>query len=603
MPLKKKVRGERSAKTKPNTTTTTTAPTSGPDKAFKRNTGQPVTAQTSANKKKKRVAAAVVDEDQTPAMATATAVATATNVAAAPIVESAAVKTKNQSKQSKSKHKAIIDYSKQNNHTNTFGKVQKWLLESPNVATETPSTSAAGTTMELATEGTDQSVNPNNKVRNHLMSKSQSTPERLAGARSPTGKKVPSTGNLNDKVKLQVVYKPPFKFSLKLSKNSAVKTKVIGSGSGGNARAKQQQKLQQQQQQQLQNRSKPGRSSGGDADGAAVSSRRTAMLVRSVSVEDNDKDDIDLIGAVSEPAYETLKPKRGAADSTPVYENVHLKPTTPNSTTAAKDPPFSSATFRISKSGSSSSLTRKPQTKVLTKHRGSSSNLHQINGSRSSQNDLQQTGTSDTPFGSSQNLIRSSTTNLTKHHRSSFGQGQGRDLSRSSTTNLNKQRRSPHGGSQSNLHQHRPSHGSNSNLFFDDFSPTSRSRRNSLAKQTSPDSTASKSSVSRTSSNSNLKIPSTTRRGSISNNNIPRANLKSGSFNQHNVRHNGPSTSPPNGHQYVKRPSDRPHTADCTDGPSPMEFEWPRPVLGKDDPLPSDLEVMVSDVENLVTDT
>lgn len=590
MPLKKKVRGERSAKTKTNPIT---APAPVPDKAFKRHAGQqPATAPAAAKNKKKRVSAAVGDEEQT--TVTSAAVATATAVATAAVVEAAAVKSKNQSKQSKSKHKAIIDYSKQNNHTNTFGKVQKWLLESPSIATE-PSTSATGTAMEMASEDTDQVSGPTNKARNQLMSKSQSTPERLAGARSPAGKKVPSVGNLNEKVKLQVVYKPPFKFSLKLSKNSAVKTKVIGSGSGGNARAKQQQKLQLQQ-----NRSKPR--SSGEGDGAAVSSRRTAMLVRSVSLEDSDKDNVDLIGNVSEPAYETLKPKRGG-DSTPVYENVHLKPTTPNGTTSAKDPPpFSSATFRISKSASSSSLTRKPQTKVLTKHRGSSSNLHQINGSRSSQNDLHQAGTSDTPFGSSQNLIRSSTTNLTKNHRSSFGQGQ-RDLSRSSTTNLNKQRRSPHGGSQSNLNQPRPNHGSNSNLFFEDLSPVSRSRRNSHAKQASPDSTVSKSSVSRTSSNTNLKMPPTARRGSISNNNIPRANLKSGSFNQHHVRHNGPATSSPNTHHHSKRSSDRPHTADCTDGGPAVEFEWPRPALGKDDPLPSDLEVMVSDVENLVTDS
>lgn len=590
MPLKKKVRGERHAKTKPNT-----APTNGPDKTPKRLTGQPpATAPTALSKKKKRVLVPPVSEDQATAMATAVATTTAVAAPSTALNESTTSKSKNQSKQSKSKHKGIIDYSKQNNHTNTFGKVQRWLLESPNVATD-PSTSATGVVMELSTEGTDPVVNPPNKVRNHMMSKSQSTPERLAGVRSAAGKKVPSVGNLNDKVKLQVVYKPPFKFSLKLSKNSAVKTKVIGSGSGGNARAKQQQKLQQQQQ-QLQNRFKTRSSAEGD--GAVVSRRRTALLVRTVSVEDNDKDDIDLIGPVSEPAYETLTPKRG--DSTPVYENVHLKPTTPNGTTSSKDTPFSSATFRISKSASSSSLTRKPQAKVLTKHRGSSSNLHQINGSRSSQNDLRKVGTSDTPFGSSQNLIRSSTTNLTKQNRSSFGQGQ-RDLSRSSTTNLNKQRQTQQRGSQSNLHQLRPNQGSNTNLYFDDFTPTSRSRRNSLAKQVSPDSTASKSSVSRTSSNTNLKIPSTLRRGSISNNNIPRANLKSGSFNQHNVRHNGPATSSPSIQQLNKRSSDRPHTADCTDGP--VGFEWPRPALGKDDPLPSDLEVMVSDVENLVTDT
>lgn len=123
------------------------------------------------------------------------------------------------------KHKNIIDYSGPGttaapsaaNHSNTFGKVQRWLLESPVVATPL------------------SHIEHSSKVHK-IMKKSQSTPERLV-QKSP--KKSKSSGNLannNEKVKLQVVYKPPFKFSLKLSKNASVKTHVIGAGLGKSKR-------------------------------------------------------------------------------------------------------------------------------------------------------------------------------------------------------------------------------------------------------------------------------------------------------------------------------------------------------------------------------
>jgi disintegrin and metalloproteinase domain-containing protein 10 len=87
----------------------------------------------------------------------------------------------------KSKHKEVIDYSNAENHTNTFGKVQKWLLESPIV-------SSAASQIEHAS-----------KISN-IVSKSQSTPEHLTNMqRSPSNTKVKSTNNLNDKVRLQVV--------------------------------------------------------------------------------------------------------------------------------------------------------------------------------------------------------------------------------------------------------------------------------------------------------------------------------------------------------------------------------------------------------------
>lgn len=609
VPFKKKVRGERghkSSASKPNTNirgktiqsgsagTTTdnsaavassaaattvvmnTASGGVNTKLFKRQTLNPSDSPKKGAKKKKRVAAPVVDEDQHKKQAT---------------TDAAPLKTKNQ-KKSKSKHKEVIDYSKQN-HSNTFGKVQKWLLESPIVA------------QPEADDGitSNAEVEHASKVRN-IMSKSQSTPERLA-LRSP--KKVQSVSNLNDKVKLQVVYKPPFKFSLKLSKNSAVKTKVLGGGISRNKRKARTDKVPQET----------------AALAAQMGGRRTGLLLRTTSITDNNAEMSPTMGTssssaaqqqqslqqnaadhTSEPNYETLNSKR---DVVPVYENVGV---------ATKDAVINSATFRINRSASGSNISKQPNHSMASPHqfshssssskaRGSSSNINLIStasGGQSSSADL--SCGANTQFGSSQNLIRSSTTNLTKINRNSFDSKRaGHDLSRSSTTNLSKDRRH---GSHANLYRQRNAGGgSNGNLQFDEIPPSSRSRKNSnsMKQSHSPDSTASKTSIPRVPSNSNLKIPSL-RRGSISN--IPRANLKTNSFNQHS-RINGQQQHQ---HHHVKRngtadqiSNARPHTSDCTDG---VPFEWPQRYvvdkMAKDEPLPSDLEVMVSDVENLVND-
>lgn len=615
VPFKKKVRGERGHKSSsskpkvnvggkiiPSGSTGTTAATSAAiasgaaattvvmttasgginTKLFKRQTLNPSDSPKKGAKKKKRVAAPIVDEDQHKIQAT---------------IDATPLKTKNQ-KKSKSKHKEVIDYSKQN-HSNTFGKVQKWLLESPIVA------------QPAAAEGitSNAEVEHASKVRN-IMSKSQSTPERLA-LRSP--KKVQSVSNLNDKVKLQVVYKPPFKFSLKLSKNSAVKTKVLGGG-GGVSRNKRKSRTDKVSQETA-------------ALAAAMGGRRTGLLVRTTSITDNNSEMPTTMGATAtissaaqqqqsvpqhaanntgEPNYETLNSKR---DVVPVYENVNV---------SSKDV-INSATFRINRSASGSNITKQLNQSMSSPHqfshssssskaRGSSSNINLISatsGGQSSSADL--SCGANTQFGSSQNLIRSSTTNLSKTNRNSFDiKRGGQDLSRSSTTNLSKDRRH---GSHANLYRQRNAGGgSNGNLQFDEIPPSSRSRKNSncMKQSQSPDSTASKTSIPRVPSNSNLKIPSL-RRGSISN--IPRANLKTNSFNQHS-RFNGVLSQQQHQHHHAKRngtadqvSSGRPHTSDCTDG---GQFEWPQRYIvekmSKDEPLPSDLEVMVSDVENLVND-
>lgn len=636
MPFKKKVRGERSSKPKmPKSSSTNDAA------AFKRHAGhqQQSVANPAAmsggagGKKKKRVSAAVVDED--PAATNGGAAPVAVHMETAPAQQhhasASAGKIKSKSK-SKSKHKEVIDYSKQNTHTNTFGKVQKWLLESH--ATDpasTTSTAAAQIPSTMATE-TAAGAMPNGAVGRQamLMSKSQSTPEHLAGKRlgdSATSgavaaatatvnshnkpiTKVPSVSNLNDKVKLQVVYKPPFKFSLKFSKNSAVKTKVIGAGAAAGSRQK-----------PKQHRSQSHRPDTGEPQhGPSVpATRRTALLVQTLAGDPADDDAVNLVTHLDEPNYETLTPKRDAAlhnataSSSPLYENVNLHADAASAATAAAAAtPINTATFRISKSASGSSLMQRTAAKSRASTSSSKRPAHSTSQTDLIREQQQQQHDSETPFGSSQNLIRSSTSNLaaksasrSSHAPSAQQPGSSsQHLSRSSTTNLSKQRRTS-GQSRGR--------GSNPNLYvMDDGNGTGGSsggsRRNSLARQQSENA----ASMSRTASHSNLRqatVAASTRPGDNVNN-IPRANLSgrqfvSASSNRQSKRAAGSAG---------KRGAERPHTADCTDGGPTSAvhgFEWP-PGLRKsasshasphaDEPLPSDLEVMVSDVENLVTD-
>lgn len=111
---------------------------------------------------------------------------------------------------------------------NAFGKVQQWLLESPTTTPQTPNICTATTTAAALQELDQLDTNKTNRQ----MSKSQSQTHNLTSAtqRNPSPKKVKSLSNLQEKVKLQVVYKPPFKLSLKLSSNSAVQTRVANSG-------------------------------------------------------------------------------------------------------------------------------------------------------------------------------------------------------------------------------------------------------------------------------------------------------------------------------------------------------------------------------------
>lgn len=634
VPFKKKVRGQRSSKSKTASTSkskskstqnkTTTSglmqaaaiATGSTNHAFKRQSGT-ADDTTKLTKKKKR--------------STTTNAVVANDEQASKLQSDSSGLSKSKKLQTKtkpsSKHKEIIDYSMRspvdNTQTTAMGKVEQWLLDSPVAQQSIP-------------------MEQEHITKTRQMNKSQSTPERLA-LRAP--KKVKSVSNLNDKVKLQVVYKPPFKFSLRLSKNSAVKTKVIGGTAAELARSKRKSRT---------DKTRTNR----DSVAIPNKNRRSALLIRSKVTDEVDgalsfnlktnssnNDDRQQL-MPQEPNYETLTPKKDSL----AYEN--LKNSAEDTKRANKQEPINTATFRINKSASGPNINGHTNKLFNTNSspcnttgskssgsRGSSNNLSKIgNGTGHSARDhishknpsnRSSTTNLSKQFGSSQNLMRSSTTNLSKANtnRNSFDIKRGfYDMSRSSTTNLSKDRRH---GSHLNLLKHQHLRGSSSNMnSFEDIalpatfaSTTSsgmnngRMRRNSSTIKSSDSLT--KTSIPRVPSNSNLKMPSL-RHGGSTNNNIPRASLNFGASTRHNPQNVQPaqfmrqtSLQPQpvtskinatirNSDQYLMRP----HTAECN---VDKKFEWSPTMLTDkktkiDEPLPSDLEVMVSDVENLVND-
>ncbi|XP_052893648.1 uncharacterized protein LOC128301286 [Anopheles moucheti] len=563
-------------------------------------------------------------------------------------------------KKPKSKHKEVIDYSARNasdahSHSNTFGKVHRWLLESPIVATQQSGATGA---YEHAS------------AVSNILSKSQSTPDHLtqgqqtaaggavplaqtAAARSPkkTRVKTKSVGNLNEKVRLQVVYKPPFKFSLKLSKTdpsavSGVKTHVVPGPVGGKRKSR-----------PLTDRKRVG--PGGVASGEDQPRKRSAILVRQqVSVAE---EKIPFIGnPLAEPNYETLNPRHGLPgeedhpgvdESSHTYENVtfghgdepdsmaitanNASPLQPNV------PSINTATFRISRSASGTRLQNSPSRSSSQQPRGSTSNLatgghHSNSGGRDRQRRSSVHNSSTSAFrafggDSTECLIRSSTTNLAKPghggKRNSFA-----DKKRSSSTNLSRHQ----SGSASNLHSLKR-HGSSSQMLQQD--PTG-SRRNSITQPTK---------LSRSASNGQGTLGrrhSGANNGTLGSNNSTNSSNGSHGHQHHHSHHHhhtgqhqrrssvgtASSGKPTNQTQHQQQPvlarqtslnvktnmvaqqhhHGRPHTASCVDEPKAAQrpFEWPMVLPGgvgsnrrpHDEPLPSDLEVMVSDVENLVSD-
>ncbi|KAI9584735.1 hypothetical protein GQX74_006630 [Glossina fuscipes] len=342
---------------------------------------------------------------------------------------------KTKSKKLKKSSKEIIDYSSTRgggssgldmgvNHTNTFGKVQKWLLESPIVAQPL------------------SHIEHSSKVHK-VISKSQSTPERLV-QKTPTKSK--STGNLNnEKVKLQVVYKPPFKFALRLSKNTKIKTHIIGNpASNTNKFKRHSRSINMKDSKRCANSlrddaghgSGPGgtNSSGGGSGVKSLSekTKRAALLLRSNNNEDNQ------ILTLNEPNYETLNPKTAPSKmENPFYENLkflqstekrHSDPNVESSSTTTNNS-NSQATAdpaAVKRSSSKSKMDIIQGSTATTSHHHfqrslSSSNPFASDCMRSSRK-FSETNANELSrnFGSTQNLIPSGhQTNLTKSKKRS----------------------------------------------------------------------------------------------------------------------------------------------------------------------------------------
>lgn len=484
------------------------------------------------------------------------------------------------------KSKEIIDYSNPQQHLNTFGKVQKWLLESPIVAS-----------------ATSQFEHGSKTPTTTMMNKSQSNPENLSNAitqhkqhRSPinTSSK-PKMKAMNNKMRLQVVFKPPFKFSLKLSKNeNAEKTNESN------------RKHDSRKRNSIDNQVMP---------------KRTALLIRS-NVEEaiDDKSKSEFIN--QEPMYETLNSKiisshrqsKSATSNAPNYENLPTTSSTANLIDATLNNSFSSpintATFRVNKSSSGNNITNKNLPVISTSVLRNSSNVTNASHRENQKRRLSASNSSSNLIkfgGSTQNLTRSSTTNLTKNQNSSTRHDgikrRASDMNRSSTTNLNKHNR--HNTSNSNLRR------------GDSYVDVSNEDRSSSNEKKSH---SRKSSLSKSNSNlANASVSQTgsSRRESFNKNNIPRASLINSTIAnalsntpfQRQISFNFKPTPLSKQSRVLidELNKNRPQTSSC-DSSMFKNFEWPRVLstqrsLPAENALQSDMEVMVSDGETLENDS
>ncbi|KAH8251763.1 hypothetical protein KR038_007317 [Drosophila bunnanda] len=475
--------------------------------------------------------------------------------------------------------KEIIDYSHRNNngaddasnlsttnnHTNTFGKVQKWLLESPIVAQPL------------------SHIEHSSRVRK-VMSKSQSTPERLV---QKTPQKTKSMGNLsNEKVKLQVVYKPPFKFSLRLSKKPKVKTHVVGAG----VRPKRGQKA-----------------SGGRAAGPSTSATKdaTTRAKRSALLLCNEAEDDNQILTLNEPNYETLKPPTPPRSMEHCYENVDMQ------VEASSSKPSSSSKVAPSSQNRASLLESAPQPAPVPVQRSSyrrSNSLSNHNpfaaAPRRSSSKASGSVNLARNFGSTQNLInlsqnlaktkKRSSLNLKASSGGSSGAARGPkdpptmavpSPQRRSSSNANLRRDSSVSSSKAvPVPPTRNSRNSFSNIPRASLGGGGGANGNSSATSGPPPSFSRQSSSSTATSSSSLAPPGAALQQSASTSAMQRQ----------------PPTQP------TRRSLHNFRSRSNASGPPP-------PVVGKpgtaavgaptaeNNELPSDLEVVVSDVENLVS--
>jgi disintegrin and metalloproteinase domain-containing protein 10 len=501
------------------------------------------------------------------------------------------------------KPKEIIDYSNPQQHLNTFGKVQKWLLESPIVA------SAASQFEHSSKVPTTTIMNKSHSNPEHLSlngkNQQQQPPQHKLQRSSKPKLKAP--GVANNKVRLQVVFKPPFKFALKLSKNeNSVKT--------GEPNAK---------------KNDVRRRSSLDVPQLQPKTKRTALLIRSTADEMDNLNE-HLNDYIQEPIYETLNPKtlsnqRKKASTLPTddtlqnYENLPTTSSTANLMDATLNNSFSTpintATFRVNKSSSGNNITNR-NLPVISPDSLKKSQKHRLSNSSSSLIKLD---------GSLQNLTRSSTTNLAKKTSSSSSRHdvkrRASDMNRSSTTNLNKYHRQQ---SHSNLRR------GDSNVDVSTCPAPTAAAISSSSSQSPPNTDGvfmvneKKSSHMRKSSLSNSNVTTScqqtgsSRRESFKNN-IPRASLinstianalSSNLFSQRQTSFNAAKPTPLSHQSRLnidELNKNRPNTSSC-DSSMFKNFEWPKVLttqrsLPAENALQSDLEVFVSDGETLVNDS
>lgn len=536
-------------------------------------------------------------------------------------------------------NKEIIDYSSRTaaaaggpaiNHTNTFGKVQKWLLESPIVAQPL------------------SHIEHSSKVRK-VMSKSQSTPERLAH-KTPTKSK--SMGNLsNEKVKLQVVYKPPFRFALRLSKNTKVKTHVTGNITNN--------KFKRHSRSENKRSNAPhqvdgGGSGSGGVGGATKSigekTKRAALLLRSNNDEDNQ------ILTLNEPNYETLNPKTAPSKmENPFYENIkclqandkrHSDPAVASEDLAAASTASNSAASTTNSVHRSSSKSNLDQSHHFQRSSSSSNPfaVAALDAARSSRK-LSDSNADNLSrnFGSTQNLISNSQSNSNKSKKrsslnlkSSLNTKNSKDPplpTKKSSSNLNLRRDSvtnPTDNLKSN--KHLPAQSVPLRRSISNSTQTNQKAATPLAKSSSSSSTPAATAALPT------QLPSynSQRSSRASFSNIPRASLSlvnSSSSNAGNTspaptnhanfplssqlesRRNRSSLPPPPvkqpvaSHQRSNSVRQHPHNhhppplpTTTTGAPAAANNNKSQSNLNyNSSELPSDLEVMVSDIENLVS--
>lgn len=110
---------------------------------------------------------------------------------------------KKPTKKSKLKQE-IIDYSgRTENHSNTFGKVQKWLMDNP-LVTNTPAPAQINHTTHVGKIISKSQSTPEGFVSQQGQQQQQTQPTHLQRSPKKAKVKTKSVGNINEKVKLQL---------------------------------------------------------------------------------------------------------------------------------------------------------------------------------------------------------------------------------------------------------------------------------------------------------------------------------------------------------------------------------------------------------------